>query len=375
MVSCCVALFFVMSVISAFLFAKNCCRIRLKGSTSIASVSSVKKRVLSGIQPTGVLHIGNYFGALRQWSKNQDNFENYFMVVDLHALTAVTKSPSTLSRETLQTIALYLAAGIDPAKSIVFIQSHISAHAELCWLLNCVTPLGWLERMTQFKDKSSVVNAESLDMGLLSYPMLMAADILLYKADLVPVGDDQLQHLELTRDIMRRFNHIYCKNTTGIFKRPNALVSVDGARIMSLQDGRSKMSKSAENDYSRINMLDSPDLIRDKIKCCKTDAVVGLEFDNPERPEATNLLSIYQCVTGRTKEEIATEVAPMKWSNFKSLLAEATIAHLTPIQKRYYDLMENREYLHEVVRNGKVSASKVAEETLQSVKSVMGLIV
>ena len=238
---------------------------------------TVKKRVLSGVQPTGVLHLGNYLGAIRQWVANQEDYDNFFCVVDLHAITA-PHVPKELTKDTYRTAALYLASGIDPERSQIFVQSHVTAHAELTWLLNCATPMGWLERMIQFKEKSAkMTSEESVGVGLFDYPVLMAADILLYQANLVPVGEDQRQHLELTRDIARRFNDQYCKNKQRkTFLEPQALIQKSNARVMSLQDGTSKMSKSAENDMSRINLLDSPDEIARKIKRCKTDSLKGV---------------------------------------------------------------------------------------------------
>ena len=229
---------------------------------SLTSLSAAKQRVLSGVQPTGALHIGNYLGAIDQWVQNQDRFDNYFCVVDLHAITA-PHDPRQLKENSLKSAAIYLAAGIDPAKSKIFIQSHVRAHTELAWLLNCITPMNWLERMIQFKEKSTN-QGDSVGVGLFDYPVLMAADILLYQADLVPVGEDQRQHLELTRDICRRFNDMFCREAVqsgaaGVFKEPQALIAKQGARVMSLQDGRSKMSKSAPNDLSRINLLDTPE--------------------------------------------------------------------------------------------------------------------
>jgi tryptophanyl-tRNA synthetase len=288
------------------------------------------KRVLSGVQPTGSLHIGNYLGAIRQWVANQNDYENFFCVVDLHAITA-PHDPKKLSQDSLQSAAMYLAAGIDPGRSKVFIQSHVRAHAELAWYLNCITPMNWLERMIQFKEKSAK-QGENFGVGLFDYPVLMAADILLYQADLVPVGEDQRQHLELTRDIARRFNDKFCKRKKRAFREPQALIVKEGARVMSLQDGKSKMSKSAENDGSRINLLDPPELVAKKIKRCKTDSFQGIEWDNPERPECTNLLNMLQSVSGRSREDILAEVQDMSWGQFKPVLSDAVVSHLTPIQ-------------------------------------------
>lgn len=330
------------------------------------------KRVLSGVQPTGTLHLGNYLGAIRQWVKNQDDYDNFFCVVDMHAITA-PHNPKELSAATLQAAAMYLACGIDPLKSKIFVQSHVKAHAELTWMLNCITPISWLERMIQYKEKA-VKQGENVGMGLFDYPVLMASDILLYNTDLVPVGEDQRQHLELTRDISRRFNDQFCKRTKKVFREPLAMIVKEGARVMSLQDGTSKMSKSAENDFSRINLLDPPELIAQKIKKCKTDVFKGIEWDNPERPEATNLLNMYMAVTGLAKEEVQTEVQNLNWGGFKPLLADAVVAHLAPIQQRYGEIMQDRAYLNQVLTEGREAASCVANETLDKAKTAMGLL-
>merc|ERR1719478_1024423 len=292
---------------------------------------AVRKRVLSGVQPTGVLHLGNYLGAIRQWVANQELYDNYFCVVDLHAITA-PHVPKELTKDSYRTAALYLASGIDPARSKIFIQSHVTAHAELQWLLNCATPMGWLEKMIQYKEKAQKQDAERVSVGLFDYPVLMAADILLYQTQLVPVGEDQRQHLELTRDIARRFNDLYCKNKQRkTFVEPDALIVKSNARVMSLQDGTAKMSKSADNDMSRINLLDTPDEIARKIKKCKTDSVKGLSYD-PARPEAVNLLGIYEAMSGKTREQVAAEMATLGgWGDFKPLLTDACISHLEPI--------------------------------------------
>lgn len=280
--------------------------------------------------------------------------------------------------------------GIDPKISNIFVQSHVSEHAELTWLLNCMTPMNWLERMIQFKEKARK-QGESVGVGLFDYPVLMAADIILYQADQIPVGEDQRQHLELTRDIVRRFHDLYCKGNAfkkrckaaGIpsrpaFVEPEAMIVKEGARIMSLTDGSSKMSKSDENDGSRINVLDPPKVIRDKIKRCKTDATQGLEWDNPERPEATNLLNIYLAVSEtedgkpRTKEDILEEVKDMSWGEFKPVLADAVVAHLEPIQKRYKKVREDDDYLDSVLRDGAAEARKIASQTLKTAQVSMG---
>ncbi|KAJ1443505.1 hypothetical protein B484DRAFT_412555 [Ochromonadaceae sp. CCMP2298] len=330
------------------------------------------KRVLSGVQPTGTLHLGNYLGAIRQWVKYQEQYDNYFCVVDLHAIT-MPHDPKKLAKESLQAAAMYIACGIDPTKSKIFVQSHVTAHAELTWLLNCITPINWLERMIQYKEKA-VKQGENVGVGLFDYPVLMAADILLYQTDLVPVGEDQRQHLELTRDISRRFNDQFCKRKRRTFREPEALIVKEGARVMSLQDGTSKMSKSAENDNSRINLLDSPEVILRKIKKCKTDTFDGIEWGNPDRPEATNLLNIYQSVTDKSKDEIIAEVGGMTWGQFKPVLAEAVVAHLEPIQRRYFEVMADEAYLNSVLREGQAAANVLAAETLGWAKDAMGLL-
>lgn len=332
--------------------------------------STRKKRILSGVQPTGSLHLGNYLGAIKQWVAFQHEYDSYFCVVDLHAIT-VPQDPKKLKKETLQAAAMYLAAGIDPKVSKVFVQSHVPAHAELTWLLNCITPMNWLERMIQYKEKA-LKHGENVGVGLFDYPVLMAADILLYQPDLVPVGEDQRQHLELTRDICRRFNDQFCKRGRKVFREPNALIVKEGARVMSLQDGTSKMSKSAENDNSRINLLDTPDEIQKKIKRCKTDSFTNIEWDNADRPEATNLLTILQAVTGKSREEIANDVSGMNWGSFKPYLADAIIAHLEPIQTRYKEVMKEESYLEQILQEGADSANEVASQTLLWTKDAMG---
>lgn len=330
-------------------------------------------RVLSGVQPTGHLHLGNYLGSMRQWAENQDLYESFFFVVDLHAVT-VPHDRGTLAACTVEAVAMYLACGIDPAKSSIFVQSHVRAHAELTWLLNCVTPMGWVERMIQFKEKARK-QGENVSVGLFDYPVLMAADVLLYQSDLVPVGEDQRQHIELARDIARRYNDIYCKKKRPrTFREPKALMQASGARVMGLDDGTSKMSKSAENDGSRINLTDSPALIQKKIKRCKTDSGTGLYFGDPDRPECNNLLSIYQLVSGQTKEQVAAECEAMRWGQFKPLLADAVIEHLEPIQQRYEELLVDRSYISSVLKDGCERASEEAETTLQAVKRDMGFV-
>jgi len=329
-----------------------------------------KQRVLSGVQPTGNLHLGNYLGAIRNWVEGQSQSDNFFCVVDLHAITA-PHNPATLAQDTYTIAALYLACGIDLHHSTIFIQSHISAHSELTWLLNCITPLNWLEDMIQFKEKA-VKQGQNVNVGLLDYPVLMAADILLYEADQVPVGEDQKQHLELTRDIVDRFNHQFGKPDQPVLKSPKPMIRTEGARVMSLTDGTKKMSKSDPSDMSRINLLDPPELIQTKIKKCKTDPLRGLEFDNPDRPECHNLLTLYLLMSGKTKEAVAQDCQDMGWGQFKPLLTETAIAHLQPIQQKYKEIMDDRAYLESVLRDGREKAGAIADATLLKVKQALG---
>ena len=330
-----------------------------------------RPRVLSGVQPTGALHLGNWLGAIRNWVDLQDSHDTFVCVVDLHAIT-VPHDPQRLAQDTLTTAALYLACGMDPQRSSIFVQSQVSAHSELGWLLNCVTPLNWLERMIQFKEKA-VKHGDNVSVGLLDYPVLMAADILLYDADLVPVGEDQKQHLELARDIaQQRVNARFGAKDDPVLKIPKPLILQEGARVMSLTDGRSKMSKSDPNEGSRITLLDPPELITKKIKRAKTDPERGLEFGNPERPETDNLLGLYAILSGRGREAAAAECAEMGWGQFKPLLAEATVAALEPIQARHRELMADRSELDQVLADGQQKAETVANATLERVRDALG---
>ncbi len=331
-----------------------------------------KQRVFSGIQPTGNPHLGNYFGAIRNWVELQKDYENFFSVVDLHAIT-VPHDPKALAEDTLDIAAICIACGIDLSCSTFFIQSQVSAHSELAWLLNCVTPLNWLERMIQFKEKA-LKQGENVGVGLLDYPVLMAADILLYDTDRVPVGEDQKQHLELTRDIAIRINDRFGKKKQPILKLPEPLIRKEGARIMSLTDGTRKMSKSDPSDLSRINLLDPPEVIKKKIKRSKTDPVKGLTFDDPERPECHNLLSLYALVSEQTKQAVTEEVQGMGWGQFKPLLTEATIATLQPIQAKYQEIKQEQGYLQSILKEGKEKAETVANVTLTKVRKALGFV-
>ena len=330
-----------------------------------------RPRVLSGVQPTGALHLGNWLGAIRNWVDLQDTHDTFVCVVDLHAIT-VPHDPARLADDTLNTAALYLACGMDPQRCSIFIQSQVAAHSELCWLLNCVTPLNWLERMIQFKEKA-VKQGDNVSVGLLDYPVLMAADILLYDADLVPVGEDQKQHLELARDIaQQRINARFGSEERPVLKVPKPLILKEGARVMSLTDGRSKMSKSDPNEGSRITLLDPPELITKKIKRAKTDPERGLEFSNPDRPETDNLLGLYAILSGKGREAAADECADMGWGQFKPLLADAAVAALEPIQARHKELMAERVELDRVLAKGRDQAESVANATLERVRDALG---
>jgi tryptophanyl-tRNA synthetase len=325
----------------------------------------MKPRVLSGIQPTGSLHIGNYLGALKNWVALQDTYECIFCIVDLHAIT-VYQDPAELRGKIRQTAGLFLAAGIDPAKSAVVVQSTVKGHAELSWLLTCVTPVGWLERMTQYKDKAA--KQESVGAGLLNYPILMAADILLYQAAIVPVGDDQTQHLELTRDIAQRFNSLYGET----FVMPATSLPAVGARIMGLDDPAKKMSKSTEGSGHAIALLDPPSLIRKKIMRATTDSLPGVDLDDLG-PGVANLLSIHQAFTGWSNDQMRAHFAGMRYGDLKKTVAEAVVAGLEPLQKRYEQIMSEPGYLDGVLRDSAARASVFAEQTVHLVKERMGV--
>ncbi|MEH2307497.1 tryptophan--tRNA ligase [Nostoc sp.] len=329
-----------------------------------------KQRVLSGVQPTGNYHLGNYLGAIRNWVEGQSEYENYLFVADLHAIT-VPHDPKQLAADTYTLAALYLACGLDLNHSTIFVQSHVSAHSELTWLLNCITPLNWLQDMIQFKEKA-VKQGENVSAGLLDYPVLMAADILLYQADKVPVGEDQKQHLELTRDIAARLNHQFGKPDQPVLKLPDPLIRKEGARVMSLADGTRKMSKSDPSELSRISLLDSPEQIQYKIKRCKTDPIRGLTFDDPARPECNNLLTLYTLLSGKRKEDVAVECQDMGWGQFKPLLTDTIIESLKPIQEKYHSITADKSYLESVLRDGGEKARAIANQTLSQVKAALG---
>jgi tryptophanyl-tRNA synthetase len=326
----------------------------------------MKKRVFSGIQPTGNVHIGNYLAAIRRWAVSQVEFENVFCLVDLHAIT-IAQDPQALKAKTREVAGLLFAAGIDPALSAVFIQSHISAHAELAWILNCLTPMGWMQRMTQFKEKSQK-QKEQVSVGLFAYPALMAADILLYETDLVPVGEDQKQHVELTRDIAQRFNSLYGET----LKVPEPTIPDVGARIMALDDPTSKMSKSETREGHAVRLLDSPDDIRAKIMRATTDSMREIVFDE-NRPGIYNLLVIYELFSGLSRTDIERRFEGKGYAVFKRELAEVIIEGLRPLQSRYRELADEPSHIDRLLAEGATRVRPIAENTLRSVKSRMGL--
>lgn len=393
---------------------------------SALASNETRRRVLSGLQPTGNIHLGNYFGAIVQWRdlQNIKSYENYYCVVDQHAITTF-QDPKLLSEHTLNSAAMYIACGIDPDKSTIFIQSHVRAHTELAWYLTCNTPLSWLNRMVQFKEKSKQRGDDNVSLGLYAYPVLMAADILLYDAHYVPVGEDQTQHIELTKDICQRFNSLYGKKIIDkknkkeiiepVLQEPSILLMQGCARVMSLKDGTSKMSKSDDNDMCRINLLDPPDLILKKIKQCKTDSILGLSVDDDSRPECRNLTQLYLAIARSSvnnssrsggnggggyitsnsdsnsskssngdsnsgsnqgavnEEEIISELRNMSWGAFKPRLAEALIEHIKPIQDTYKRVIDDKSHLQSVLNKGRLRAELTAEATLKRTREALGI--
>ena len=333
---------------------------------------NIKKLVFSGVQPTGNLHLGNYLGALRNFVSLQKEMKCIYCVVDLHAIT-VFQNPKHLHDNVLETTASFLATGLDPNKSIIFNQSSVSGHAELAWILNCVSRIGWLNRMTQFKDKAGS-DKEKASVGLYIYPNLMAADILLYKATHVPVGADQKQHLELSRDIAQKFNKDF--NCKDFFPMPEPLISKNISRIMSLRDGTKKMSKSEESDYSRINLKDTADEIIKKIKKAKSDSdsIPGELKLLKDKPEALNLLTIYSELTKNNLEKIISEMAGKEYSFLKTKLAEALISEITPVGKEIQKLLKDKSHIKGVLKKGSEKANIIAEENLKIIREKVGLI-
>lgn len=330
---------------------------------------SIRRRVFSGIQPSGVLHIGNYLGALRQWVIRQHETENYFCIVDLHAIT-VFQQPEILRRKTLEVAAMYLAAGLDPEVSTIFIQSHVPAHAECCWVLNCVTPVGWLERMTQYKAKSAML--ESVGTGLLDYPVLQAADILLYDAHEVPVGEDQKQHVELARDVAERFNYLYGET----FVIPEPVLPRSGARIRAFNDPSRKMSKSEAGTRGHaVRLVDEPDEIRWVVQRAVTDSGREIRFsDDPEKAGVNNLLEIYELFTAKRRDEIEAEFAGQGYGALKKTVAETIIDGLRPFRERYHELIADMGEIERILARGTERAENVAAPKLAEIYHKVGFV-
>lgn len=329
--------------------------------------NETKKVIFSGIQPSGNLTLGNYLGALKNWVKLQDEYDCYFCAVDLHAIT-VKQVPKDLRAKTLEVLAIYIAAGIDPEKNTLFIQSHVPAHSEAAWLLNCSTYMGELSRMTQYKDKSKKYG-ESIGVGLFTYPALMAADILLYNADLVPVGVDQKQHLELARDLANRFNSSYSPT----FKVPEPYIPTVGAKIMSLSEPSKKMSKSDENINSYILIMDSPDIIKKKVSRAVTDSIGVINYTD-DQPGVKNLINIICAIKGIDSDEVVKNYEGKGYSDLKEDVANIIIDELEPVQKVAKELLGNKKYLEDIYTNGALKASYIANKTLRKMQKKIGLI-
>ena len=329
-----------------------------------------KPNLLSGMQPSASsLHLGNYLGALRQWVAMQETHNAYYVIVDLHAIT-VPQDPKELLENTRRTAAQYIAAGLDPERSTLFVQSHVAAHAQLAWVLNCITGFGEASRMTQFKDKSQKGGVDTSSVGLFTYPILQAADILLYQPKSVPVGEDQRQHLELTRDLAMRFNSRFGKT----FEVPEAQILKETAKIFDLQDPTAKMSKSTQDPKGLINLMDEPSAITKKIKSAVTDTDGEIRFDREKKPGVSNLLGIFAAVTGRSVESIETEFSGRGYGDLKGAVAEAVVARTEPMQARTKELLSNTEELDRLLALGAEKASEIAEQTLTDVYQKLGFI-
>ena len=329
-----------------------------------------KKIVLSCIQPTGTPTLGNYLGALKNWANMCDDYNCLYGVADLHSITVPTfrENPQQLKKNTLELYALLLALGIDPEKNVVFVQSHVPTHAQLCWILNCYTQFGEASRMTQFKEKSQK-HSDNITVGLFDYPILMAADILIYNADFVPIGADQKQHLEIARNICDRFNSIY----GDVLKMPEPFIGKAGAKITSLQDPLKKMSKSDENPKSYISMLDEPNVIMKKIKSAVTDSEACVRFADG-KDGINNLMTIYSCCTGKSFEEIEKEFDGRGYGDFKTAVGEAVVKELEPIQSKYKELINEKKYLEECMRDGAELATRISQRTLDKVMKKVGFL-
>ena len=327
------------------------------------------KTAVSGIQTSGDLHLGNYLGSINNWLNQQNEYNCYFFLADLHSIT-VDRSAEELQKSTFNAAATYLAAGLDPKKSTIFLQSAVKEHCELAWMLNCVTPIGWLKRMTQFKDKAGK-KQDNANTGLFTYPILMAADILLYNADIVPVGDDQKQHLELTRDIAGVINRKFGKK---IITVPEPLIQGTATRVMSLRDGNKKMSKSDASDAARINLTDSPDTIMQKLKKAKTDNLAEITYDPTHRPEVSNLINIFCALSQQTQNTIVEQYQIKGFSVFKSDLAELIISKLDPINTEYKKIIQDPKYIKDTLTHGANKARIIAQKTCSIVAEQFGLL-
>ena len=325
-----------------------------------------KKVIFSGMQPSGTITLGNYLGALKNWTSLQDEYNCLYCIVDMHAIT-VRQEPAVLRKNARDLMMLYIAAGLEPEKNTIYMQSHVSAHAELAWILNCFTYMGELNRMTQFKDKAQK-HSDNINAGLFTYPSLMAADILLYQTDLVPVGVDQKQHLELTRDLAMRFNNQYGDT----FKVPEAYIPKVGAKIMSLQDPTKKMSKSDTDVNASITILDDTDTIIRKFKRAVTDSDTVVRFDADNKPGVSNLMTIYGCVTGKTMEEIESEFAGKGYGDFKLAVGEAVAEELKPLQARFKELSNDKAYIDSLIKKNAETANYLATKTLRKVQKKVG---
>ena len=334
-----------------------------------------KKTIFSGVQPSGNITLGNYLGAIKNWITLQDDYNCIYAMMDMHAIT-VRQNPQELKKRTLDLMKIYIACGIDPEKSLLFIQSQVPAHAQLAWVLNCYTYMGELSRMTQFKDKCAK-HADNINAGLFTYPVLMAADILLYQADLVPVGKDQMQHIEITRDIAQRFNSIYTGEGKPIFTIPEGFLPKAGAKVMSLAEPTKKMSKSDENTKAYISLLDDFNVIANKIKSAVTDSEGIIEYRPEDESKAgiNNLLTIMSAVTGKPIEQIVCDYQGKGYGDFKKDVAEAVVEELRPIRKRYDELSGNKDYLIEISQRGAEIAGKIANRTLSKVYKKIGFVI
>jgi tryptophanyl-tRNA synthetase len=327
-------------------------------------------RIFSGVQPTGNLHLGNYLGAIRNWVALQERYDSIFCIVDMHAITMPPWDPEALRAQTREVAAAYIAAGIDPSRCVIFVQSHVPAHAQLAWVFNCVAAIGWLNRMTQFKDKAGK-DREGAMAGLYVYPVLMAADVLAYRATHVPVGEDQKQHLELMRDIAGAFNRRY---DVDFFPLPEPLILGTATRVMSLRDGTAKMSKSDPSDYARINLTDDADTIARKVRRAKSDSEMGLSYEPERRPEAANLLNIYAALAEEPREAVIERFAASSFADFKKTLADLAVAKLAPIAGEMRRLLAEPDHIDGILRAGAQRAAAMASDNLAQVYDIVGFL-